>query len=265
MNNGRDFDKLSILLNKLANIFEKSYSEEESWEVIDLYFKYMYTYFTGLSKLLSNKDVSTSEEMDLIRSSYKKFLDQKSLTDGLIAIRYLRQSLGILENHSYNVNYQVMNNNIATKENALNNQKIISASQHYKYFFEMYELYNKICTNIESKEPKSKEIIQSNITVISEFHQGITHFSRYINSGNIREVYRFDSHFIRAIFDIQKLIISTLDHYAVYLKDPERNILLLAYINVKNIEVPGRNMSNFNEVYVRYNEVIKNYREVLTI
>ena len=257
INNGRDFDRLSDLLNKLANIFEKNYSVDGACETINLYFSYMYTYHQELLKLFGKKqDLSP-----VIKSSYQKFKNDQNLASGLTAIRYLRQTIGILEKkEAYSANYAVVNNNIGSRENNFDDKKVISVSQHYKFFFETYEKYNTLCQLIKQRTNNSAEIIQSNITVISEFHQGMTHFSRYINSGHMREVYRFDSHFIRAIFDIQKLIISTLDHYVLDKKIGGRNILLMEYMNIKNIEVPGRNMSNFSEVYAKYNEVIKKYR-----
>ncbi len=43
------------------------------------------------------------------------------------------------------------------------------------------------------------------------------------------------------------------------------NNLLLKYINVKNIEVPGRNMKNFHQVYTKYNSVIDDFKQMLNI
>ncbi|MBL0708139.1 MAG: hypothetical protein JJW00_03735 [Sulfurimonas sp.] len=254
----KDFKHLNSVLLKFANVFEDDFSFDEYRSLIDIYLSYMVTYF---KKIRDIAQVKSSENIALINAKIKSFKETNTIEDALKAISLLRTEIEIQENYngnSYHVSYRA----IKTKFK-IDQKKIISASTHYRLFFDTYKKYDTTQKYISKQDKKYHKLMMSNITCISEFHQAITHLSRYVNTGHEREIYRFDSHIIRAIFDTQKLIIASLDRYSREIDLKDKNKLLLDYINVKNIEVPGRNMSNFHQVYTRYNTVIDSYIKAL--
>jgi hypothetical protein len=258
LNSHRDFDYLALLQKGLANIFETAYTQDDYKNLLELYLNYTITYFNELKKITkivpSSKLSSTKKEIDLFKKNKEPEVALKVID--MLQIEIERQ-----ENSQYNATYK----NGITGKIKIDKQKINAARDHYDKYFLIFERYEKLNKHISQVGEEYQKCMKSNITCISEFHQAMTHLSRYINSNNILELYRFDSHIIRAIFDTQKILIASLKEYAdaINLKDKDR--YLIQYINVKNIEVPGRNMTNFQEVYTRYNKVIDNYLEALRI
>jgi hypothetical protein len=236
----KDFDHLVKILENFSNIFEKNFGGQEYINIFTIFLQYQITYFNSLKKLVNNN----TSDYQLIKDKIEEFQKTKNVQYAEQSIMYLRTEINKLENSKYNATPRTIQNRTKKLTNDDNN-KIKLASNHFNYFYDKYNQYHKL---------KTKYKLNSNITAISEFHQALTHFSRYVISGNLLEVFRFDSHIIRAIFDLQKLIIASL------LKNIKNNTthnqLLVSYVNVKNIEVSGRNMTNFDEVYKRYNAVI---------
>lgn len=258
LNAHRNFKYLAQLQKSLANIFEDDYSNDDYTNLINLYLEYMITYLNKLEKITkptpSPKLSSIKEKIDLFRNNQEYQI-------ALQVIDMLQTEIERQENSQYNATYK---NGIASKVK-IDKQKVNAAKDHYDKYFLIFEKYEKLYKFILQLDEKYQKCMKSNITCISEFHQAITHLSRYINSNNILELYRFDSHIIRAIFDTQKILIASLKEYADVTDLKDKDKYLIEYINVKNIEVPGRNMTNFHEVYTRYNKVIDNYLKALGI
>lgn len=257
INQSRDFCHLTEILNKFANIFSDTFSQDDCCYVFGKYLGYMVTYHKALEELsISYK--TTNDSKLFISKKIQSFNSSQEIQYAKEAIMYLRQAINILENQEYNMNYRT----ITLSNSKVDKKKCLDASKHYSIFFETYKQYNNFYKYAKNNL-LCENSMMSNITMISEFHQGITHLSRYINSNNILELYRFDSHIIRATFDTQKLIIASMLKCLSEVKHNDYNKWLLRYLNIKNIEVPGRNMSNFHEVYTRYNQVINQMSDAI--
>ncbi|MDO8609289.1 MAG: hypothetical protein Q7R95_01955 [bacterium] len=260
IHDGRDFQKQSELFSELTNIFEDSFSTDNYVKIFQLYLNFIITYYNELKGIAG---VSETPSLELIKKKRDQFFGDKNVQFAIEAIEYLKRDITIVEDKLYNANYvstasRTIKTTIFQKNNAINNQKIRDAAIHYQH---LYDTYDKYFTMVKyyNTSSKYKSCIRSNDTIISEFHQGITHLSRFVNSDHVLEIYRFDSHVIRAIFDTQKTIIASMLCYSKNIQYKNTNELLIGYLNVKNIEVPGRNMSNFHEVFTRYNMLIDKY------
>ncbi len=252
LNSHRDFEYLALLQKNLANVFENDYCECDYKNLLKLYLEYVITYFNELIKITK---LATSSKLPSIKEKIDLFRNNQESQVALQVIDMLQIEIERQENSQYNATYK---NGIASKVK-IDNQKVNAAKDHYDKYFLIFERYEKLNKYISQLGKEYQECMKSNITCISEFHQAMTHLSRYINSNNILELYRFDSHIIRAIFDTQKILIASLKEYADAINLKDKDTYLIEYINVKNIEVPGRNMTNFHEVYTRYNKVVDSY------
>lgn len=258
LNAHRNFKYLAQVQKSLANAFEDDYSNDDYTSLINLYLEYMITYLNKLEKITK---LTPSSKLSSIKEKIDLFKNNKEPQVALEVIDMLQIEIERQENSQYNATYK----NGITGKVKIDKQKVKAARDHYDKYFLIFERYEKLNKYISQLGKEYQECMKSNITCISEFHQAMTHLSRYINSNNILELYRFDSHIIRAIFDTQKILIASLKEYADAINLKDKDTYLIEYINVKNIEVPGRNMTNFHEVYTRYNKVVDNYLKALRI
>lgn len=252
LNSHRDFEYLARLQKNLANVFENEYDKDDYKNLLELYLNYTITYFNELKKITK---LTPSPKLSSIKEKIDLFTKNREPQAALEAIDMLQIEIELQENKQYNATYKKS----ITNKVKVDNQKVNAAKDHYDKYFLIFEKYEKLNKYILQLDEEYQKCMRSNITCISEFHQAMTHLSRYINSNNILELYRFDSHIIRAIFDTQKILIASLKEYADAINLKDKDTYLIEYINVKNIEVPGRNMTNFHEVYTRYNKVVDSY------
>lgn len=233
-------------MNNFGNLFKEKFISNYSFGI---YKKYAWKYLQSMGAKYTYNELS-QDQLDLI----KKCFASKNIGD---IQKGLLQTQGVLNKIEKNDYYSNDELNRTTNE-ILDVKKYKEAIRHYDCFFVVQQKYNKLKNIIDTKSSP-----QSNIVPVAQFHQGITHLSRFMNYNNReKEVYRFDSHIIRGTFDTQKLIIESIRNELKNKKIDEKNILR-EYINVKNQEVPGKNMSKFDLIFDTYNKTIESFSNYL--